>query len=68
MGDMEPELANSCNQARYPVKGLRHQSRYKTVNLQFVLLTRYAGDKPETHVMRVSLPLTLPEGPEPEAG
>ena len=45
MGDMEPELTISYNQARLPVEGLGHQSGNKTLDIQFVLPIRYTGIK-----------------------
>jgi hypothetical protein len=41
MGDTEPELAISYNQAIFPVEGLGH----KTIDLQFALPTGCAGAK-----------------------
>jgi hypothetical protein len=35
MGDMEPELTISYNQARLPVEGLGHQPSHKSFNLHF---------------------------------
>jgi hypothetical protein len=42
MGDMEPELAITCNQARFPVLELGHQLNHKIFNLQFFLLAESA--------------------------
>jgi hypothetical protein len=70
---MEPELAISCNQARFPMEGLGQQPSHKTLDPQFVLPTGYAGIKDgakfgraiqclaqlETHAMRGSPLLTL---------
>lgn len=42
-GDMEPELAISCNQARHPVEGLGYQPSHKNFNLQFFHLQNVLG-------------------------
>jgi hypothetical protein len=45
MEDIEPEPANSCNQARLPMVVLKYQPSHKTFNPQFSLPTRYAVGK-----------------------
>jgi hypothetical protein len=47
MGYMEPEIAISCIQARFPMDGLGHQPMHKTFDPQFALSTRYAEVKME---------------------
>lgn len=39
MGDMDPELDISCNQASLPMEGYGHQPNHKSLDPQFVLLT-----------------------------
>ena len=47
MGDIEPELAISCIQKRFPMEKLVYQPSHKTLDPQFLLPTRCAGVKME---------------------
>jgi hypothetical protein len=47
MGDMEPELFISYNQARLPMKGLGHQPSHKTFDLNFFLTIKMYKGKME---------------------
>jgi hypothetical protein len=42
IGESKPEQVISCNQSRFPAKGLKHQLSHKTFKLQFVLTSRFA--------------------------
>jgi hypothetical protein len=47
MGNMKPEMSISCNQERFSMEGMGHQSYYKNFILQLLLPTRCAGVKLE---------------------
>lgn len=54
MGDMEPELAIFCSQARIQVEGLGHQHSHKTFNLQLSCLQSVLGPGPSRIIIKES--------------